>query len=135
MRQGQRWVVWGVGILVGLGTFGVEGGSAGEGGYADDTVPPTVFQAAGPTIEAIQGTVDQLREVPVAEEADGADQARPTGAENAPHDPQEAVQLLAEAGYPNGFDAGELVPIPPFHEVGEAVVNYLNAKGRAAWRA
>jgi peptide/nickel transport system substrate-binding protein len=37
--------------------------------------------------------------------------------------------LLAEAGYANGFDAGELVPIPPFHEVGEAVVNYLHAVG------
>jgi peptide/nickel transport system substrate-binding protein len=46
-----------------------------------------------------------------------------------PYDPQKALQLLAEAGYANGFDAGELVPIPPFHEVGEAVVNYLHAVG------
>ena len=46
-------------------------------------------------------------EAPVAEEADRADQARPTGAENAPHDPQKAVQLLAEAGYPKGFDVRE----------------------------
>jgi peptide/nickel transport system substrate-binding protein len=46
-----------------------------------------------------------------------------------PYDPRKAMQLLAEAGYPQGFDAGDLVPIPPFHEVGEAVVNYLNAIG------
>jgi len=46
-----------------------------------------------------------------------------------PDDPQKAKQLLAEAGYPNGFDAGELVPIPPFFVVAEAVVNDLNAVG------
>jgi hypothetical protein len=74
----------------------------------------------------------EVVEVPVAEEADRADQARPTGADNAPHDPQKAVQLLAGADYPNGFEAGELVPIPPFHEMGEAVVNCLNAIDRAA---
>ena len=45
------------------------------------------------------------------------------------YDPQKAKQLLAEAGYPNGLDAGELVPIPPFFTTGEAVVNYLNAVG------
>lgn len=46
-----------------------------------------------------------------------------------PYNPQKAKQLLAEAGYPNGFDAGDLVPIPPFFTVAEAVVNYLNAVG------
>jgi peptide/nickel transport system substrate-binding protein len=45
------------------------------------------------------------------------------------YDPQKAKQLLAEAGYPNGFDAGELTPIPPFFVAGEALVNYLNAVG------
>ena len=45
------------------------------------------------------------------------------------YDPQRAKQLVAEAGYPNGFDAGDLTPIPPFFTTGEAVVNYLNAVG------
>jgi peptide/nickel transport system substrate-binding protein len=45
------------------------------------------------------------------------------------YDPQKSKRLLAEAGYPNGLDAGELTPIPPFFTMGEAVVNYLNAVG------
>jgi peptide/nickel transport system substrate-binding protein len=49
--------------------------------------------------------------------------------EPAAYDPGRAKQLLAEAGYPNGLDAGDLVPIPPFFTTGEAVVNYLNAVG------
>jgi peptide/nickel transport system substrate-binding protein len=55
---------------------------------------------------------------------DYALQAEPT-----PYDPGKAKQLLAEAGYPNGFDAGELAPIPPFFVAAEAVVNNLNAVG------
>jgi peptide/nickel transport system substrate-binding protein len=46
-----------------------------------------------------------------------------------PYDPAKATQLLAEAGYPHGFEAGDLVPIPPAFTVGEAVVNGLNAVG------
>jgi peptide/nickel transport system substrate-binding protein len=46
-----------------------------------------------------------------------------------PHNPEKAKQLLREAGYPQGFDAGELTPIPPFFVAGEALVNYLNAVG------
>jgi peptide/nickel transport system substrate-binding protein len=50
-------------------------------------------------------------------------------AEPLPYNLQRAKQLLAEAGYPNGFDAGELTPIPPFFTVGEAVLNSLQAIG------
>jgi peptide/nickel transport system substrate-binding protein len=46
-----------------------------------------------------------------------------------PYDPARAKQLLAEAGYPNGFDAGDLVPIPPFFTTAESAVNDLNAVG------
>jgi len=45
------------------------------------------------------------------------------------YDPQKAKQLLAEAGYPNGLDAGEFAGIPGFPTVAESVVNYLNAVG------
>jgi peptide/nickel transport system substrate-binding protein len=45
------------------------------------------------------------------------------------YDPAAARRLLTEAGYPQGFDAGEVTPIPPFTSMGEAVVNYLGAVG------
>jgi peptide/nickel transport system substrate-binding protein len=44
-------------------------------------------------------------------------------------DPGRARQLLAEAGYPNGLDAGDFAAIPGFPTVAESVVNYLNAAG------
>jgi peptide/nickel transport system substrate-binding protein len=37
------------------------------------------------------------------------------------YDPDKAKALLAEAGYPDGIDAGEFVPIPPFYDVSEGV--------------
>jgi peptide/nickel transport system substrate-binding protein len=46
-----------------------------------------------------------------------------------PYDPAKAKQLLAEAGYPNGIDAGDFVPIPPFFTTAEATTNYLGAVG------
>jgi peptide/nickel transport system substrate-binding protein len=45
------------------------------------------------------------------------------------YDPARAKKLLAEAGYPNGMDGGDFVPIPPFFTAAESVVNNLNAVG------
>jgi peptide/nickel transport system substrate-binding protein len=45
------------------------------------------------------------------------------------YDPEKAKQLLAEAGYPTGFDAGDFTPLTGFSTAGEAAVNYLNAVG------
>jgi len=45
------------------------------------------------------------------------------------YDPARAKKLLAEAGYPNGFDAGELHQLPPYFSLGEAIVGYLQAVG------
>jgi peptide/nickel transport system substrate-binding protein len=44
-------------------------------------------------------------------------------------DPKRAKQLMVEAGYPNGFDAGDLTPLPPYTALGEAVGGYLGTIG------
>jgi peptide/nickel transport system substrate-binding protein len=46
-----------------------------------------------------------------------------------PYDAPRAKRLLAEAGYPNGFDAGDLTPLPPFTTMGEAIGNDLGGVG------
>jgi peptide/nickel transport system substrate-binding protein len=59
-----------------------------------------------------------------------------------PYDPKRAKQLLVEAGYPNGFDGGEISPNPPYFTMAEAIATNLGAVGirvklrtmeRAAW--
>jgi peptide/nickel transport system substrate-binding protein len=45
------------------------------------------------------------------------------------YDPARAKKLLAEAGYPNGFDAGEFYPFPPYNSMGEAIQGQLQAVG------
>jgi len=47
----------------------------------------------------------------------------------APYEPGKAKQFLAEAGYPNGFDAGDFYPYPPLYAMGEALAGYLGAVG------
>ena len=46
-----------------------------------------------------------------------------------PYDPKRAKQLMVEAGYPNGFDAGDLTPLPPYASLAEEVGNYLQVIG------
>ncbi len=45
------------------------------------------------------------------------------------YDPVKAKQFLADAGYPNGFDAGDYFCDAALTYMGEPVVNYLNAIG------
>jgi len=46
-----------------------------------------------------------------------------------PFDPARAKQLLTDAGYPNGFDAGDLWCEPPTATMSEALMGYLQAVG------
>jgi len=45
------------------------------------------------------------------------------------YDPARAKKLLAEAGYANGFDAGDFYPFPPYNSMGEAIQSQLQAVG------
>src|SRR5205085_2137487 len=46
-----------------------------------------------------------------------------------PYDPPQAKKLLAEAGYPGGFDGGDLAVDVSYSSVAEAIANYLAAVG------
>jgi peptide/nickel transport system substrate-binding protein len=46
-----------------------------------------------------------------------------------PYDPAKAKQLLAEAGYPNGFDFDWYVPFVPYFDMAERVLTDLRAIG------
>jgi peptide/nickel transport system substrate-binding protein len=46
-----------------------------------------------------------------------------------PYDPKRARALLAEAGYPNGFELAEFTAFPPYNTMGEAIANYFVAVG------
>jgi len=45
------------------------------------------------------------------------------------YDPARAKKLLAEAGYPNGFDGGDFTPFPPYNSMGETLSGWLQAVG------
>src|SRR2546425_204557 len=45
------------------------------------------------------------------------------------YDPATAKRLLAEAGYPNGFDGGDFYPYPPYWSAGETIVGFFGAVG------
>jgi peptide/nickel transport system substrate-binding protein len=45
------------------------------------------------------------------------------------YDPEKAKQLLAQAGFPSGFDFEWYVPFPPYFDMGERILTDLRAVG------
>jgi peptide/nickel transport system substrate-binding protein len=45
------------------------------------------------------------------------------------YDPEKSRHLLRDAGFPNGFDGGEIAVGPPYGSVAEAIANFLGAVG------
>jgi hypothetical protein len=87
--------VYGVGFLVGLGVLGL------GVGYADDTVQPTVFQAAGPTVASIQSSVDAFRAA--------------LGAPNNGNAPGPLASGRREINWDGGADDTTTPPVTPFN--------------------
>jgi hypothetical protein len=99
MRQGHRWAAWSVGILVGLGVLGVGGGYAEEKDEDKAKETPAVFQAAGPSAEAIQGTVEAFRAA--------------LGEPNNANDPGPLASGRREINWDGGGNNDTTAPLPP----------------------